>query len=202
MIETLTRAEAKETGTNFYFTNKECKHGHVAKRRTSNGECTTCIKVYQQGKGKKGKRESTMRWRANNPDMVKAQKLREYKNNKDRYVTKAAEWAENNRESSRKSKNKWAKNNLGYGAMKRRERYATQIQASSDWSDRQYIKDVYNNAQEMMSIWKGIGIDLKLHVDHIVPLKNDKVCGLHNEYNLQVLTEAENCSKNNKFKVE
>jgi hypothetical protein len=36
-------------------------------------------------------------------------------------------------------------------------------------------------------------------VDHIIPLNNNYICGLHVESNLQYLTKTKNCSKSNQF---
>lgn len=36
-------------------------------------------------------------------------------------------------------------------------------------------------------------------VDHIVPLQSKLVCGLHNEFNLAVITKSENLTKRNYY---
>jgi hypothetical protein len=40
---------------------------------------------------------------------------------------------------------------------------------------------------------------IMVHVDHVVPLKSDLVCGLHCEANLALMTGKANAAKHNSF---
>jgi len=66
-------------------------------------------------------------------------------------------------------------------------RRALKINAVPKWCNLEKIKEIYKNCP------KGY------HVDHIIPLNNPIVCGLHVENNLQYLTARENTSKGNKL---
>ena len=72
-------------------------------------------------------------------------------------------------------------------------RRATKLKATPDWSEKELIKVVYSKAKWLESL-----TGLKYHVDHIVPLQGENVCGLHVWHNLQILEKSINLSKCNK----
>jgi len=72
------------------------------------------------------------------------------------------------------------------------KRRATKRQATPAWADFEAIKEMY----QLATIFNSTGINLQ--VDHIVPLQSDKVCGLHCEANLQLLSASDNIKKGNR----
>ena len=93
------------------------------------------------------------------------------------------------------------KNNLGMYAAKESRRRTAKLNASVSWANQKYIEDLYKNCKEAEDIFNNAGLNIKFHVDHIVPLQNDRVCGLHVEHNLQILTSDENARKSNRYEV-
>jgi len=84
---------------------------------------------------------------------------------------------------------KYIKDNSENYAHNQAKRRALKIKATPAWADLEKIKDIYKNCPS------------GYHVDHIVPLNSDIVCGLHTADNLQYLLAADNISKSNKFVV-
>lgn len=75
------------------------------------------------------------------------------------------------------------------------ERRRVQLRlATPRWANIDAIMELYIKRYEMT---RETGIEY--HVDHIVPIQHPRVCGLHCEANLQVITASANCQKSNKF---
>lgn len=71
---------------------------------------------------------------------------------------------------------------------------AAKLQATPIWANNKYIKLFYE-----IALLEEQRTGKACHVDHIIPLQNGIVCGLHNEFNLQVLFGVDNLRKRNKF---
>lgn len=75
-------------------------------------------------------------------------------------------------------------------------RRAAKRSAFPSWADREEIEKVYEAAKELSR-----KIGEACHVDHIIPLQHDLVCGLHVHQNLEALPASENLAKSNRFEV-
>lgn len=77
------------------------------------------------------------------------------------------------------------------------KRRAAKLKALPKWLTKEQlaeIKELYEIAR-MFRLYTGEDY----HVDHIVPLQGENVCGLHVPWNLQVIPAKENLSKSNKL---
>ena len=63
--------------------------------------------------------------------------------------------------------------------------------ATPKWANKKKMRAIYKERDRR----RAAGEDVE--ADHIVPLFHPLVCGLHNEFNLQILTEEENNKKSN-----
>lgn len=131
-------------------------------------------------------------------------KLREYdreRNKKRRVYNKKfiEEWKKNNpekyKESNQKSAKKYYDTNPEFYICKAKlRRKKMKSYAIPTWVNMEKIREIYKKAKELGKI-----TNVMYEIDHIIPLKNEKVCGFHIWENLQVLSRTENRKKGNKY---
>jgi 5-methylcytosine-specific restriction endonuclease McrA len=181
-----TRKEAKETGNKYYFTGLPCTRGHIALRKTK-GTCVECMKedwvIDNEKRKEKPKSEA-----------AKAAGKRYYEKNREVVIARAAARPH---EEVREYKEKYkAANPELYKALtsvrKRRHRNATPPWVTKE--QKLQIRQMYLQAQKLTKM-----TGERYVVDHIIPLLNDSVCGLHLPWNLRVMTQEENLKKSNKL---
>lgn len=89
--------------------------------------------------------------------------------------------------------NLWAYHQFDEGSRVRQIMIAF---ATPGWANQDKMKEVYRERDKTTA-----GTGIQHHVDHIIPIVNNLVCGLNNEFNLQVLTKTENLRKSNKYSI-
>jgi 5-methylcytosine-specific restriction endonuclease McrA len=181
-----TRSEAKASGATHYFTGIPCTRGHIALRKTK-GSCVECTKEdwVMDNERRKALPKS---------EAAKAAGKRYYQKNREVVIARAAARPHS---EVREYKDRYkAANPELYKALtsvrKRRHRSATPKWVGAE--EKKAIRQLYLEAQRLTKITKE-----RYVVDHIVPLINDSVCGLHVPWNLRVMTQEENLKKSNKL---
>lgn len=168
-MKLITRNEALSKGLIHYFTGVPCLRGHISDRAVSSRTCIACDCE---------KRRVDLR----NQAYIEKNRKRAsdwYAMNTDRAIASAGQYQKNNRSKDRAWQGK---------------RRARKYQATPIWADLQAIENVYKEAAELTQL-----TGIVYHVDHIVPLQSDLVCGLHVPANLQVLKGSTNNSKGNRY---
>lgn len=140
--------------------------------------CKNCNKTYLSTTVKYKTEESKKKKQAYDKEWRIANKAQKYSYDKAYLI----DWRSDNPDKS-----------AGYSAKRR----SAKLNATPDWltqEDWQEIELIYRLRDELE---KQTGV--LYHVDHIVPLQGENVCGLHVPWNLQVITASENISKSNKL---
>lgn len=185
-----TRAEAKASGATHYFTGEPCKHGHIAPRKTK-GACVECLKVEWQ-KGNEARAEYFKQY--NQSEAGQKAKKSYYERNKEAVIARAA--ARPKEERSKHREKYKIQNPELYKSLtsvrKRRHKNATPSWVTKE--QKLMMRQLYLEAMKLTKL-----TGERYVVDHIVPLINPTVCGLHVPWNLRVITQAENLKKSNKL---
>lgn len=185
-----TRAEAKSTGSAYYYTGEPCKHGHIALRKTK-GACVECLKIeWEAGKVKRAEYFAQY----NKSEAGQAAKSRYYEKNKDLIIVKALSRDNAQRQQYR---NTWKKNNPELTKADTNDRRRRHRNACPPWLTTEHKKQIKQLYLDALTATKITGV--KYVVDHIIPLRSPEVCGLHVPWNLRVITQEENLRKSNKI---
>lgn len=127
-------------------------------------------------------KEQKHKWYLDNQFKSRERMKRRYLLNKQEYLERAKLWRSKNPEKT-----------AYYTALRR----ALHKNATPKWLTREQkneMKQFYVLAKELR--WLS---EEPLHVDHIIPLDNELVCGLHVPWNLQLLLRSENFKKGNRL---
>ena len=175
-----TRKSAKLRDDKQYYTGKFCRNNHLDVRDTKTGKCKQCCKEANHRsyiRNFEKIKETQHTWVKNNPEKVKEIKRKYVLNNPERRVSSCKKWSSENRGSC----------NANLARYKARKKNAEPAWLSE--TQRLEIANFYKIAK-----W----YDVQMHVDHIVPLRGNNVCGLHVHWNLQLLPANINKAKGNK----
>jgi len=133
------------------------------------------------------------------PSVILSTNARSYEKNKEAWSDQKREYykeySKDNKQKELKRKSDWKKLNKGKVSEQSARRRSSLLYRTPSWlseGDYKKMQSVYAQAQDC-SVVTGE----PYHVDHIVPLNGENVCGLHVPWNLQVLPADINIAKSN-----
>jgi hypothetical protein len=143
-------------------------------------KCKGCYKVYYE----------------NNKQKESDRKKLYYKNNTEKVLSRNYDWNSKNPDNFKERMSRWSKKNGPKRAHLQKLREERKSCATPSWLDSSQLEQIEN------FYWLAKDCEIltgdKYHVDHIIPLRGNHVCGLHVPWNLQVLPADINMKKGNR----
>ena len=174
--------------------------------RSSCKECANAsVRAYREANPEKIAEQKKEYW-VKASEAEKPKRAARYTKNKDREIAKAMEYhfapenptriIERMREYNITNREDFAAYRRAHRAeinAARAVRRAKKLNATPSWADLKAMEIIYERARDETQV-----TGVVMHVDHIVPLVSDIVCGLHVPGNLEVITGKANLSKGNR----
>lgn len=174
-------------------------------------ECRACQSAYNAGRYASNPdrfKEAVRSYARTNVDAVRAGKRKRYLANRDEVLRQHAAYYAQNRTRKDGYRRRYAKANPEKErawstncrlrapekhAARTALRAARKKRATPAWANLELVGAYYT-----MAAWLTRETGVPHHVDHLEPLRGKHVCGLHNEFNLQVLPAKVNIAKGNR----
>jgi hypothetical protein len=151
--------------------------------------CKPCAKVKSVG------------WNNKNKERKSVSGKLHYENNKEPYLERARKstWQKDNRERVKELRRVWRENNPEKSYALVAQRRAKRLQAMPPWLSKKQLEEIQNIYRVCKKVSQTTG--KKHHVDHVIPLQGNNVCGLHVPWNLAIIPARLNLSKSNKLQA-
>ena len=162
--------------------------GLQARCRTCSAECNRLSRI----KNPESTKASRAADYAAHGDAYKARAKARYEAKREEIKANTAQYQKANKEKRSVWNTKYNASNRHLSRINQANRKAKRLLATPAWADADAIKAFYLQAQKLTE-----ATGIAYHVDHVVPLQSELVCGLHCQANMEVITGSENSTKRN-----
>ena len=183
----------KERSRLYYLSNKEKIRARVKEYREKHRTeyLATSKRYYERNKDRINKQ--CTEWRRRRKDRAQAISRKWREQNLEKAQANEQAYRDRNRKACNDRIKEWKINNPGKRLECGRRRFASETKATPPWANIEVMQSIYDGAATLRRDSGG-----EWHVDHAIPVRSKRVCGLHCEFNLQIIPGKENMKKGNR----